>query len=94
MIKRAQNGDDMQYEKQFVWCAKKNPAKGDVAHVFNRKVADQVIGSAFSIFSECRPAIEFKGMSMIKLDGMTKFVKCDDCERFMRGNAKYLEQRR
>jgi len=84
----------MQDEKQFVWCAKKKSGKDDTAHVFNRKVAEQIIGSAFSIYSECRPAVEFKGMSMIKLDGMPKFVKCEDCERFMRGNAKYLEQRR
>jgi len=84
----------MQDGKQFVWCAKKNPAKGDVAHVFNRKVAEQVIGSAFSIYSECRPAIEFKGAAMIKLDGVPSFVKCENCEAFMRSDTRYLEQRR
>jgi len=84
----------MQDEKQFVWCAKKKPRKEDKAHVFNRKVAEQVIGSAFSIYSECRPAVEFNGASMIKLDGVPKFVKCEYCERFMRSSTKYLEQRR
>lgn len=84
----------MQDERRFVWCAKKKPGKGDVAHVFNRMVADQVIGSAFSIFSECRPAIEFKGMAIIKLDGVPKFERCDDCEEFMRSNIKFLEQHR
>lgn len=84
----------MQYEKQFVWCAKKKSGKDDVAHVFNRKVAEWVIGSAFSIYSECRPAVEFNGSAMIKLDGVPKFLKCYDCEAFMRSDEKFLEQRR
>ncbi len=82
----------MQSSEKFVWCAKKNPSKGETAHVFNRKVVEQVIGSAFSIFSECRPAIEFKCASTIKLDGVPKFEKCSDCEEFMRSNIKLLEQ--
>lgn len=84
----------MQDEKRFVWCAKRKPGKGDTAHVFNRKVAEQVIGSAFSIYSECRPALEFEGAAMIKLDGVPTFVKCEECEAFMRSSTRFLEMRR
>lgn len=83
----------MQDEKKYVWCASKKPRKGETAHVFKIECL-AVIGTPYTAYSECRPAIGIRGFDMVSLADVKSFTKCDDCETFLNGKQKYLEQRR